>query len=69
LFDLFFQGELIEKIQVDVDGFIMQIFIIDPRLADPISSLCLQKVAEDITKCLVADYFLYQIIVVFLTLQ
>ncbi len=68
MFGLPLEGEFVEEIQVDVDGLIVEILVVDSGLADPIASLCLQEVAEDISKGLVADDLLYQIVVVFLTL-
>jgi hypothetical protein len=47
----------------------MQIFIINSGLTNPISSLSLQKVSEDIAKGLVADNLLNQVIIVLLTLK
>ena len=69
MIELFLNGELIEQIKINVDGFIMQFFIVNSRFADPISSLRLQKEFEDVAKGLAADDFLNKIIVVFLTLQ
>jgi hypothetical protein len=39
VFRLLLEGEFVEEVEVDVDGFVVQVLVVDAGLADPVARL------------------------------